>query len=151
LHGGRVARIEGRISDHEDLVTIRQLTRVLKRNLQNRMIGTQAIDLEDGHIPIGMDHKRLLHERLRLRGAVQFAEEIHVGLRVRQEFETPIAKTAGEDLGDMTIRHQEPGPDDEARAGVGISPVSGQTDPANGRNDALDPRSQLLGRGQFGP
>ena len=56
----------------------------------------QPVDGEQRHVPIGMDHHDLAHDRARGRRPAVLALEVEAGGRARLERQAPVAQPLGE-------------------------------------------------------
>jgi hypothetical protein len=133
----RVASVERRVADDEDLAT-GEVAGILQRQAQRLVSRRQAIDPDDRHVPVRVDHHDLTHPQCRTGGPIEFPPEIDAGGAAVEEAEAAIAETTREHRRHVAVGHDQTVTDDEAGAGVGTIGQTIEVDPTHARDDGFD-------------
>jgi hypothetical protein len=150
LFGRIVARIESRIADHGYLAAV-EIEDVGDRQLERLAIGGQSFDLEDCHVPVGVDHHHPPHQEGCPLCPASLPLEVDSGFVPSLECEIAIAEAGGENPCDVSIGHQETVANDESRAAVGVLEVSRKFNASYRRNCGFDPAANGCIRCEVGP
>ncbi len=105
------------------------------------MLIRQAADLQQSHVPVGMQHHDVgdvQQNRIRSSRLRNLPFEIDGGRLPRPECQTSLPPALSKQAGNMPVGHQQVFSDDEPGSGVGTLQVIGQLDPPHRRNGGLN-------------
>ena len=141
LHRWVIAVVKGRVAYHDDLGVDDFFWRA-HRKLELDMVGSQPLDLQQSHVPIGMDHDDLAHGKHRGRHAVALPHEVDPRRQATLECQLAVAKPGGENLGDVPVGHQKVLADNKSGASVGKARMVRKLDAADRGNCLFDAAMQ---------
>ena len=145
-----VAGVEGGIAHDGDLgLATGEVIEGARVEGQAGMLLVESLHLQQGHIPVGVNHHHLADHQQRPPALSQFAAEVDGRRPAGAKYQGPLPQADGKRLGDMAVGHHELGAHHERRPGIGGGRVR-EFNPANRAERRFQPLADRV-VSQVGP